>query len=477
MVLGTRDTRGRARLRLILPVLDGASVAAGSLVAAWAVDALPDVGGVAAFELGLSLAALPLWIASMAVGGAYRSAYFNAGSDALRRFLLGTAGGTLSLTFVAFVVNLPISRLFVAILTVSALTLGLVARVIFRAMLLRAYRHGRLIERTLVIGHDTYAIDLCRLMSEGSGIPYRAVGLLWINGRDEDWPLQLDVKIVDKHEPLEEVCERLGVDVVLVASGGLAPEEMRRLFVALEGAPQRVIVAPSLFPLRPWRMTVETITGLPLVHVSEVRLSGGRALAKRLTDLIGGTLLLLGLSPVLVAGALAVLIADGRPVLFRQTRVGKDGRPFELLKLRTMIRDAEAQLESLRDQNESDGHFFKIADDPRITRTGRFLRRWSIDEIPQLLSVLKGDMSLVGPRPLFSRPEEYDTIERRRLRVPPGLTGPWQVSGRSDISGAEAIQKDLFYLENWSFVGDLVILARTVTAVFCRRGQLEHDQR
>ena len=467
--VGERSS-GRSQLALALPTADILSVSASALMASWAMEAIPDVGGVAAYELRLALAALPLWIGSMAVVGAYRSAYLNAGSDALRRFLLGTAGGTLSVAFLAFVVNLPISRLFVAILSLTALMLGFVARVAFRSVLLRAYRRGQLIERTLVIGHDAYARDLCRLMTEGSGIPYLAVGLLWIDGRGDGRPDGVDVPVLDQDEPLHAACERMRVDVVLVASGGLTPAEMRDLFVQLEGAPQRVIVAPSLFPLLPWRMTVETITGLPLVHVSEVRLSGVRALAKRLTDLVGGALLLVLLSPVLLAGALAVLVTDGRPVLFRQTRIGRDGRPFELLKLRTMVRDAEERLDGLRARNEAGGHFFKIADDPRITRTGRFLRRWSIDEIPQLLSVLKGDMSLVGPRPLFSRPDEYDPIERRRLRVPPGLTGPWQVSGRSTVDGAEAIQKDLFYLENWTFLGDLVILGRTIATVLSRRG-------
>lgn len=463
-------SHGRARLRWALPSADTLSVAVSALVASWTMAANPDAGDVAAYELGLAMAALPLWIGSMAVVGAYRSAYFNAGSDALRRFLLGTAGGTLSLTFLAFVANLPISRLFVAILAMTALTLGSIARVVFRSVLLRAYRRGEFIERTLVVGQDAYARDLCRLMTESSGIPYRAVGLLWVDGHTDEYPEGLDVPVLDRQEPLLAVCERLRVDVVLVASGGLAPAEMRDLFVKLEGAPQRVIVAPSLFPLLPWRMTVETITGLPLVHVSEVRLSGLRALAKRLTDLIGGTILLVLLSPVLLTGAVAVLVTDGRPVLFRQKRIGRDGRPFELLKLRTMVRDAEARLDGLRARNEASGHFFKIADDPRITRAGRPLRRWSIDEIPQLISVLKGDMSLVGPRPLFSRPDEYDPIDRRRLRIRPGLTGPWQVSGRSLVDGADAIQKELFYLENWTFLGDLIILGRTVTTVLSRRG-------
>jgi exopolysaccharide biosynthesis polyprenyl glycosylphosphotransferase len=462
--------RGRARLRWVLPAADTLSVALGAVTASRVIAALQGFGGVVELEFLLSLVALPLWVGAMTVVGAYRSAYFNAGSDVLRRFLLGTVGGVLSLTFLAFAANLQISRLFVAILTVTALTLGVLSRLAFRSVLLRAYRRDGFTERTLVVGHDAYASDLSRLMAKGSGIPYRAVGLLWMDGGMAARPDDLEVPILDDHEDVRNICERFGVDVVLVASGGLSPEAMRELFIQLENAPQRIVVAPSLFPLLPWRMTVETVIGLPLVHVSEVRLAGSRAVAKRVLDLIGGTLLLTLLSPVLAVGALAVLVDDGRPILFRQTRIGREGRPFELLKLRTMTRDAEAHLDGLMGQNEMGGHFFKIADDPRITRSGSFLRRWSIDEIPQLVSVLKGDMSLVGPRPLFSRPEDYSPVERRRLRVRPGLTGPWQVSGRSATSGTEAIQKDLFYLENWTFLGDLVILARTVSTVLSRRG-------
>ncbi len=432
--------------------------------------ALPNVGGVAAFEQQLAVAALPMWIGAMAVAEAYRSAYFNAGSDALRRFFVGTVGGVLSLTFLAFLLDLPISRLFVGILAGAALVLGLLARVIFRLLLLRAYQAGRLIERTLVVGHDAYAVDLAALLSDGSGIPYRAVGLLWIDANGQDRPQGLSIPVLEGPAGVLELCRDLGADVVLVASGGLSPAAMRDLFIRLEGAEQRVIVAPSLFPLLPWRMTIETITGLPLVHVAEAELRGTRGAVKRAMDIVGSIVLLVVLSPLLAAAMLAVFVSDGRPVLFRQTRIGRHGRPFTLRKVRTMVRDAEGQLESLQHRNESDGHFFKLSDDPRVTRLGRTLRRSSIDEIPQLWSILKGDMSLVGPRPLFSLPEEYDEVERRRLRVRPGLTGPWQVSGRSSLNGTEAIQKDLFYLENWTLLGDIIILARTIPAVLGRNG-------
>lgn len=474
MERGVRQ-RQRASVRALLPTADAVALIAAAVLSSWWISVTPSVGGDPSAERLLAVLSLPLWLGAMSAAGAYRTAYFNAGSDALRRFLLGTVGGVLALTSLGFVLNLPISRAFVALLAAVALVLGLLARLGFRSLLLRSYRSERLVERTLVVGHDAYAVDLVRLMSDGSGIPYRAVGLCWIDGAGWDCPTDLEVPVVEALDDrgrvdLRDVCGRLGVDVVVVAAGGLAPEDMRQLFVSLEGAPQEVIVAPSLFPLLPWRMTVETITGLPLVHVSEVRLAGWRAAVKRTVDLVGGGVLLVTLGPVLLVAMLAVLVADGRPVLFRQERIGRDGRPFRLVKVRTMVRDAETQLDALRVRNEVGGHFFKLTDDPRVTRVGRVLRAWSIDEIPQLLSVMRGDMSLVGPRPLFSQPEEYDDLERRRLRIRPGITGPWQVSGRSTVSGAKAIQQDLFYLENWTLLGDIVLLARTVTTVLSRRG-------
>jgi exopolysaccharide biosynthesis polyprenyl glycosylphosphotransferase len=471
MTSRTTANASRQRLRWVLAGADLLTIGLGAGLAGWVMAVMDTVGGAPHSELLLAGAAVPLWIGALAAAGSYRAAYLNAGSDAVRRYLVGTAGGLFSLTFLAFVIDLPISRLFVAILAGSTALLGLSARVMLRLVLIAGYRNERWTERTLIIGRDDYATDLVTLMSEGSGLPYRAVGLVWVDENGSDHPVGLDVPVIDDPSvDLVATCHSLRADVILIAPGGLDPAQMYALAVALEGHPQRIIVAPSLFRLLPWRMTVETITGLPLVHVDEVRLSGWNAVAKRTLDVVGSLTLLLLLAPVVAIAALVVLATDGRPAFFSQTRIGKDGRAFTLHKLRTMVRDAEEQLPALMDHNEAGGHFFKIHDDPRITPTGAVLRRWSIDEIPQFWSVLKGDMSLVGPRPLFSRPEEYDPIERRRLGVRPGLTGPWQVSGRSTVGGAEAVQKDLFYLENWTLFGDLVILARTAVRVLGGRG-------
>jgi exopolysaccharide biosynthesis polyprenyl glycosylphosphotransferase len=207
------------------------------------------------------------------------------------------------------------------------------------------------------------------------------------------------------------------------------------------------------------------------VYVEPVTRGGWRAWAKRTFDLIGaGTLLVLTL-PIQCIVAIAVKLDSKGPVLFRQVRVGRDSEPFSVLKIRTMVVDAEARLAELRELNEADGPLFKMTDDPRITRVGRFLRVTSLDELPQLWNVMRGDMSLVGPRPaLPHETEEWDALLTQRLRVKPGITGMWQVSGRSDTTFEDYTRLDLYYVDNWSLATDLAILAKTVPVVLLRKG-------
>jgi exopolysaccharide biosynthesis polyprenyl glycosylphosphotransferase len=220
------------------------------------------------------------------------------------------------------------------------------------------------------------------------------------------------------------------------------------------------------------RMHMRPFIGLPLLHVEEPEFTGSKRLVKEVVDRLGAGLVLLAAAPVLLAIALAVRLDSPGPVLFRQIRIGRDGREFSMLKFRTMVVDAEQQRAALLGLNESaDGLLFKIADDPRVTRAGRLLRRLSLDELPQLLNVLGGQMSLVGPRPPL--PDEvalYDDSVRRRLLVKPGLTGLWQVSGRSDLTWEESVRLDLRYVENWSLLLDLMILWKTGSAVIRARG-------
>jgi exopolysaccharide biosynthesis polyprenyl glycosylphosphotransferase len=239
----------------------------------------------------------------------------------------------------------------------------------------------------------------------------------------------------------------------------------------LEGLNVRAIVVPSLTDVSSERLKVRPVAGLPLVHVDAPRAVHASHWAKRAFDIVGSLGLMVLLSPVLLATAIAVKFHDGGPVLFRQTRIGRDGRPFSCLKFRSMVMEAERLLSDLEVNHERSSVLFKMVDDPRVTRPGKLIRRLSIDELPQLWNVLRGQMSLVGPRPpLPHEAASYGSDMRRRLRVRPGMTGLWQVSGRSDLSWDETVRLDLYYVDNWSMVQDLNILVRTVSAVLGSRG-------
>ena len=230
-------------------------------------------------------------------------------------------------------------------------------------------------------------------------------------------------------------------------------------------------MTPELTDVAGPRVSVRPVGSLSLLQVSEPKFSGASRLFKAGFDRCAAALGLLLLSPVMLLIAIAITLDSRGSVFFRQTRTGLGGKPFELVKFRSMVPAAEELLVDLTDRNEGAGALFKIRRDPRITRVGRLLRRLSLDEIPQLWNVVRGQMSLVGPRPpLPSEVERYGDDVRRRLLVKPGLTGLWQVSGRSDLTWEESVRLDLYYVENWSFAFDLMILARTVGAVVAGRG-------
>lgn len=263
-----------------------------------------------------------------------------------------------------------------------------------------------------------------------------------------------------------------GADAVAVSAGvQLHPQTLRHLGWELAARNIGLIMAPALTDVAGPRIHTQQVAGLPLIHVTTPTLEAGQRVAKRLFDLIAAGLLLLLVSPAMILVAVLIKLDSVGPVLFRQERVGIEGNRFYMFKFRSMVVDAEARLEELTGSNEGSGPLFKLKNDPRVTRIGGLLRRFSLDELPQLLNVLSGSMSLVGPRPPL--PKEVDAYEhdvRRRLLVKPGLTGLWQVSGRSNLSWQDSVRLDLYYVENWSLAGDLVIMFRTVRAVFRSTG-------
>jgi exopolysaccharide biosynthesis polyprenyl glycosylphosphotransferase len=279
---------------------------------------------------------------------------------------------------------------------------------------------------------------------------------------------------LERNRIAQELAQRISearVHRVIVAGEGAAPERVHDAIQSAKALGVKVSVLPRMFEVVGSSVAFDYVDGMTVLGVRRFGLDSRQRAVKRSFDLAGALVLLVLLSPLMVLFALAVRCTSAGPILFRQTRVGRDGRHFRVFKFRSMIADAEARKAELRARNEADG-LFKIEDDPRITRVGRFLRRTSLDELPQLFNVVSGEMSLVGPRPLVV--DEDERIEghyRRRLHLTPGMTGPWQVLGSARIPLREMMSIDYLYVANWSLWGDVKILLRTVPVVMLRRGK------
>lgn len=462
--------RRRRELGRRLALGDTLVISVSSLLAFIAREQLGRFPGVRAFaeDVPIAVAVIPLWLLIFYVAGAYRPEYLNAGGDAFRRFALGVTGGVLGLGFVSFLFNLQLSRLYVALFAGFVFLGGGLLRLGMRRWLQSRYRRGDLVQRTLVVGADADAQQLARALGREPDSAYEVVG--YLASADSAQRTVNGQPVLGSPEDVLRVCTEHHIGCVIVSPAGVEPGVLRDVTIALEGSEVDLAVAPSLFQVVTRRMTIETVGNVPILHIDQIRLRRGKAALKRSLDLVvAGTLLVL-LSPVWLIAAIAIRLDTPGRVHFVQQRVGREGRTFRMLKLRTMISDAEDLRNTLVD-DQTDARFFKLESDPRITRVGQRLRRWSVDEIPQLLNVVKGDMSMVGPRPpLPDEVAQYDAWHIRRLSVRPGITGVWQVSGRSEVPFHEAVRLDLFYIENWSLGTDLLLMMRTIAAVLTRRG-------
>jgi exopolysaccharide biosynthesis polyprenyl glycosylphosphotransferase len=327
---------------------------------------------------------------------------------------------------------------------------------------------GAASNRVLVIGSGEPALELVNTLKKSPHAGLHVLGVCMPGGRREDSLEGSGIPVFGSLSNFPQALRRSGADTVAVAhSPGITPSVLRALAWELEGTGCNLLVAPALTNIAGPRISIRPVSGLPLLHIDEPELSGPARAIKAVVDRVGASLLLTVLSPVLLLCALAVGLTSRGPVLFRQTRVGSDGGEFTVFKFRSMRHNAHREHHALAEEHDRNGHvLFKLADDPRITRVGGWLRKHSLDELPQLLNVLRGEMSLVGPRPpLPSEVERYEYATHRRLLVKPGLTGLWQVSGRADLPWDESVRLDLYYVENWSLALDGMILWKTFGAV------------
>jgi exopolysaccharide biosynthesis polyprenyl glycosylphosphotransferase len=341
-----------------------------------------------------------------------------------------------------------------------------------RARLHRLRRNDRCALPVLAVGTLESVTDLIDRTRRDSKRGWVVSGICTPTGSAPDGSDDvLGVPVLGDLDAVGEVARLGGHRIVAVCpTPGWTSKRLHHLAWNLEGACAELVVDPGLMEVAGPRLHVDPVDGLPLLRLTSPTFTGVPWIVKHVMDRVGSALLLLIIAPLLLVLAIGVKL-DGGPVFFRQTRVGRHGREFSMLKFRSMVVEAEAALAALLAENEGAGPLFKLKSDPRITRFGAFLRRYSLDELPQLLNVISGSMSLVGPRPPL--PAEVATYERdaqRRLMVKPGLTGLWQISGRSDLSWEQSVRLDLRYVENWNLALDALILWRTIGAVVSKRG-------
>ncbi|CAD5991133.1 sugar transferase [Agreia sp. COWG] len=428
-------------------------------------DTSVQAAGVAVGYWDLSALVALIWIALIGASRTRDARVVGAGPAEYRLVVRASALTFGLIAIASLLFKIDIARGYFIVAMPVGLAALIVSRWLWRRWLVKQRAVGRYLTRAIVVGTLR---DVNYVVTQIDGQPsaaYQLVGVMI----DGEHPRQISsargpVSVIAGLDGIAAVASRLGVDTVIVAGQPNRGDDfIRTLGWQLEGTATELVLASRLVDIAGPRIHFRPVEGLPLIHVEIPQYGGPRHAMKRTLDITLSGLALLALAPVFAVLALLVRSDSPGPVIFRQERVGRKGVTFTMRKFRSMSVDAEQVLESLRDRNEGAGVLFKMKNDPRVTRVGAVLRRFSLDELPQLWNVFIGDMSLVGPRPpLASEVAGYEDHVHRRLFIKPGLTGMWQVNGRSDLSWDEGVRLDLYYVENWSLTGDLMIMWRTV---------------
>lgn len=461
---------------LVLIDFAAACVAVGTAFLIWFV--IPNNSADTALYAGVG-ALLPLaWVAIVAFNRAYEGRYVGVGPAEFERVFRAFLHLIALVAIASYATKTEIARGFVVVALPLAVLLDLGGRYAARKWLHRQRRRGRAMTSVLAVGEASAIASFTDLVERDEYAGMRIVGacLPTAVASESESALSLTERSVvvwgDVDSVLGSVYSSGADTVAVVSSGEISPERLRWISWQLEGTETDLVVSPGLMEVAGPRLHIQPVAGLPLLHVEKPEFRGFRRFFKEAFDRVAALTAIVVLLPVFLGLWLAVRLTSRGSGLFRQTRVGRDGSRFTMVKFRSMYVDAEDRLAELQDLNlNGDGLLFKLRSDPRVTRVGRVLRKLSLDELPQLINVVTGKMSLVGPRPpLPSEVDQYRDDVRRRLLVKPGVTGLWQVSGRSDLSWEESVRLDLRYIENWSLATDLVILWKTIFTVAARRG-------
>ena len=465
--------RGGWGPRTVLAAADLLVVAAGLCIAhaAWRRPLGASGGVAAANHLHVAALSLPLWLLVLAKYRLFSARHIRRVGQELNRLIHASAAGTAVTGLVALALGVPIARGWLALGFVAVTTGLVIERAVARAIFDRLRGSRRLTRRIIVLGADAAAMSLAATLARSPRLGYEVVGFV-----DDSLPVGTIVAgnqaVLGRLADAAAVVASSGAQGAVIVPSAVDGHHVNAVARKLADSGVHVEVISPLRGIAPERMTVGAIgTQFGVVHVQPMRRAGWRAFAKRAFDVTLAVTGLMLAAPLLAAVAVLVKLDSRGPVLFRQRRLGRDGVTFELLKLRSMVVDAEAHLEDLRHLNEADGPLFKVRRDPRVTRVGRMLRSMSLDEVPQLWNVLRGEMSIVGPRPaLPAEAESWRPELHQRLRVRPGITGMWQVHSRGGANFEDYVELDLYYVDNWSLPMDLQIMLRTVPSVLLERG-------
>ncbi|MFE4196488.1 sugar transferase [Paenarthrobacter sp. NPDC056912] len=420
----------------------------------------------------LSVVLIVAWTAALGFGGTRDRKVLGTGTEEYKRVAVTSLWLFGALAVVSYVFQLQTARGYVSVALPLGVILLLAVRFAQRRTLHRSRLDGRNLHRVLLIGAPNNVNHLSEKLNQHIVSGYKPVAaVVTDSGSIHETALPVLGSSPSVEMVLDSIAES-GADTVAVCGGAhLEPAFLRQLGWALSARDVGMIVAPALTDISGPRIHMQPVAGLPLIHVTTPKLSGMKAFAKRALDICLSSIVLLVLAVPMVVIALLVKLDSPGSAFFFQERIGKGGQSFKMVKFRSMRNDAETLLDAFIAQSQDSAIFFKMKDDPRVTRLGAWIRRYSIDELPQLFNVLNGTMSLVGPRPQVAREVEmYDFASVRRLLVKPGMTGLWQVSGRNDLSLEESIRLDLYYVENWSLAQDIMILFRTAKAVVGKDG-------
>jgi len=426
----------------------------------------PDDPVTARTYFALFLLTFPVWPLSFTRQLLYRSRHISRSQDEAERVVKAIFYGFMAIFVVSVFLKIGISRtLAVMAFFVMLFVVGIV-RGVARYLFKRARKSGDSLRSVLIVGKNAEGAFLREMLDSDPSHGYRVLGYL-----EDELPRGME-DLTDSALALSAI-KAAEAGGVIIAATGIDVGTSNQLIRTLTENDVHIELSSTLCDIASDRLTIRPLGRFPMVYIEPVQRNGWRASLKQSFDYVLGTLLFLATLPILVGAVIGIKITSPGPVFFTQRRVGRDGEEFEVYKLRTMVVDAEKQLDNVRHLNEAKGPIFKIKDDPRITPIGRILRKTSIDELPQFLNVLRGEMSIVGPRPaLPSEVAQWEPVLQNRLRVQPGITGMWQVGGRLDGEGDEEDygQLDLYYVDNWTLVTDLVIILRTVPAVLLQKG-------